>query len=71
MLALTMNADEFPLLTAITHELGKTHEENENELVQLRTARRLLQEAFRSLEDAPDNLNAIPARIGRHFRRWA
>ncbi len=44
MLVHTAIADEFPLLVAITHELGE--DDDGNDLVKLRTAKRLLRDAF-------------------------
>ena len=48
-------AEEFPLLVAIARELGAAHDGNE--VAQLRTARRLLGDAFHSLDHRPDIVN--------------
>ena len=52
MSVLTAIAHEFPLLAAIAHELGEA--DDPNAVARLRTARRLLRDAFRSLDHTPD-----------------
>ena len=69
MLALTTIANEFPLLAAIADELGETHDSNK--VARLQTARRLLQDAFYSLEGTSDNLDPVSGRSGRRLRRRA
>ena len=58
MSVLTAIADEFPLLAAIAHELRKSGDGND--VAQLRTARRMLRDAFRSLDHTPGSSNAVP-----------
>ncbi len=51
MLVHTTIANDFPLLAAIAHELGDA--DGGNEVAQLRTAGRLLRDAFRSFDHPP------------------
>ena len=65
MSVLTAIADEFPLLAAISHELG---EDDGNDLVKLRTAKRLLRDAFCSLDQTLGN-NGYGSLNERRHRR--
>ncbi len=66
MSVLTAIADEFPLLAAITHELGE--DEGGNDLVKLRTAKRLLRDAFCSLDHTLGNRGYGSLNKRRHSR---
>jgi len=66
MSVLTAITDEFPLLAAIAYELGD--QDDGNELAKVRTARRLLQGAFNSLDRTPGNLGNGSLNRRRHRR---
>ena len=66
MLIYTAIAEEFPLLAAITHELGE--DEGGNDLVKLRTAKRLLRDAFCSLDHTLGNCGYGSLNKRRHCR---
>ena len=62
MLVLTAIANEFPLLAAVADELGDA--DHGNEVARLQTARRLLQDACRSLNHTPDMVDVVPSTNG-------
>lgn len=67
MLVHTAIADEFPLLAAIARELGEGN--RGTEMAQLRTARWLLGDAFRSFDRTADIVDGVPLANG--LRRCA
>ncbi len=66
MSVLTAIADEFPLLAAISHELGE--DDDGNDLMKLRTAKRLLRDAFCSLDHTLGNCGYGSLNKRRHCR---